>query len=160
MTLEDIKLETEREVAYKAAYKKGRNKMLRGIFIGILGGCVLAISSSFYQHHNVYYKNKDEEYASKMDGLMNHTELHIENDGPIEIRRSSLLSTSRHYYDNDGDHEVDRLFEFSAGRGGYGEAFYRDEDLKDYSEKFVMADRDFKKQMERFQPFLDKRRRN
>ncbi len=131
--------------------------------LGLVGiGVVITMGGltglNFYLHNNVSYETDDKKVVKKADGIMTHTTLEIDKDnGAIKITRNNFL-THRTYTDNDNDGNVDNIFRTDNPfvRGSYPRTFERDKHLKQYPSLFEKADRDFRQQIKRFKPFLNR----
>ncbi len=126
-----------------------------GVPIAVGLGIVTGIN--FYLHHNVNYEEDGKRIFQKADGIFDYTELEINEDDSIDISRYSFGNT-RFYTDEDGDEKVDRIFKASHPfvRGSHSRAFYRDKHLEQYPQIFERADQDFREQMKRFKPYINR----
>lgn len=116
----------------------------------------VATGMNFYTHHNIIHETYDKEVFQKADGILNHTELEINENGPIEIGKYKFFKITRFYTDNNGDEKVDKITQVSLFRDTRIKTFYRDEHLEHYPQVFEMADQDFRKQMKRFKPLMNR----
>lgn len=115
---------------------------------------------NFYTYHNVAYEEVDgTRVFQKADGVYSSTRLEINPDGSVGIERFSFFP--RGYTDDRGDGKVDRISRhphlFARGSSTKDvKELYRTKDLGQYPEVFESADQDFREQMERFQPLIEK----
>ena len=135
------------------------NKKVRSVGFVLLGYFGFVTGCNFYTHHNVSYETDNEKIVKKADGIFAYTTLGInESDGAINISRDSFLNW-RSYKDKDGDGDVDRVYRKLGNplvRGSHSRTFDRDKDLTQFPKVFEEADRDFKNQMQRFKPYINR----
>ncbi|MFA5993282.1 MAG: hypothetical protein WC796_06255 [Candidatus Pacearchaeota archaeon] len=116
------------------------------------GGCNL------YQHQNVRYETPDRKVFEKADGILGYTKLDVDkNTGAVEITRHHGWHY-RDFTDSNGDGFVDRvcLGENPFIRGSHITFFDREKQLQEYPVVFRDADNEFRNQMQRFEPLMDK----
>jgi len=122
-------------------------------WIGVLTGY------NFYAHHNTSYETDNKKVVQKADGIMAHTELEIDTEnGSVEITRHHALNF-RSYTDSNGDGNVDRVYRRLGNpfaRGSHSRSFERDKHMEQYPTVFQEADRDFRQQMQRFKPYINR----
>ena len=150
--------------------KMGIKQTLERIALPIALGFGLPIASvatgigmyagvNFYQHQNVNYEivMEGKKVFQKVDGIFGYTELEINKDGSVIISKYSF-ENGISYTDEDGDGNVDRIIQLSNlfVRGSYSNIFSRDKNLKQYPNVFQDADRDFRQQMQRFKPYMNR----
>ena len=126
-----------------------------GVPVVVSVGALTGIN--FYAHHNINYEVDGKRVFQKADGIFAHTELEINEDGSVEMDRYSFGNT-RFYTDKEGDGKVDRVFQGSNpfARGSHSRAFHRDKHLEQYPQVFERADQDFRQQMKRFKPYINR----
>jgi hypothetical protein len=112
---------------------------------------------NLYFHHNVKYQTDEKTVLQKMDGIVDWTQVTIDKDGPVHVNRRHLLNW-RDYTDKDNDGEVDRIYlgDNPFVRGSHSKSYYREEDLAKYPQVFQRADEDFRKQIKRFKPHINR----
>ena len=119
----------------------------------------MGTGGNFYFHHNVNYEEDGKKVFQKVDGIFDYTELNINEGGSVDVIRHSLVNY-RSYTDKDGDEIVDRVFHgsnlFVRGSGSHSRMFLRDEHLEQYPQVFEKADQDFREQMKRFKPYINR----
>ena len=126
-----------------------------GVPVVVVVGAGIGIN--FYAHHNVHYQVDGKRVFQKVDGIFDYTQLEINEDGSVKVDRYSFWN-SRFYTDKDGDGNVDGIFQDSNpfARGYHLRSFERDKHLKQYPAVFQDADRDFRKQVQRFKPYINR----
>jgi len=134
-----------------------RSATYGGMFV--LGGIALVTGHNFYAHHNVSYEGEYGPVFLKADGIIAHTKLKIDKkSGAITVIRNHPLNW-RWYEDNNKDEKVDTV-EVNVGnilsRGYHSRNFHRDKHLEQYPVVFQEADRDFRQQMKRFKPYINR----
>lgn len=126
---------------------------------GVVLGLGVCTGINFYKHHNVSYEivQEGKKVFQKADGIFTYTELEINKDGSVNINRYPF-GDIRFYTDKDGDGNVDSIFQGSNlfVRGSHSRSFERDKHLKQYPAVFQDADRDFRQQMQRFKPYINR----
>ena len=143
----------------------GINKKVKGLvkIIGIpaafvtTGVSVLALLN-VYQNHNVSYEIESKKVFQKADGIIGNTDVILNEDGSRKVVRYSALKGYRSYTDKNDDGIVDEVFTDPPllARGGHSRSFYRDEHLNQYPKIFHEADLDFRKQIKRFKPYINR----
>ena len=70
----------------------------------------MPIGFNFYWNHNVdYYLSGSKRVIKKIDGILSHTEVEIEDDGGIIMRKYISNVINREYKDEGGDGNLDRI---------------------------------------------------
>ena len=113
---------------------------------------------NFCTHHNVSYETDNKKVFQKANGILAHTQIEVNKDGSVAMNRYNHIRGIRFYTDNDGDGKVDRVIYAAKlfSRGPHSETFYRDEHLEHYPQVFETADQDFRQQMKRFKPLMNR----
>jgi len=134
---------------------------------GSIAGLALAASPfavanllTFYEVHNVSYREGSERVYEKADLFLAHTDITFDDSkGSVEVFRYSVFSPSKAYTDKNNDGKVDTLFIFPhLGRGAHETYLQRDKDYDGHPSEFQNADIDFRIQIKRFKPFIDRHR--
>ncbi len=127
------------------------------IGVSVVGVVGIWTGVNFYAHHNVSYGEYGNKVFQKVDGIFAYTQLEINLDGSVNIDRHSFGKDIL-YTDGEGDGNVDRIVQFSSPivRGPDYRILYRGEDLKHNPVVFEDADRDFREQMLRFKPLINR----
>ena len=109
-------------------------------------------------HHNVAYEDLETIVASKIDGLISYTEVECNTNGSVHVNRYYIFGGSKFYWDANGDGLVDTIYIFPHVRmgGDYYKKFEREKHLSSKPELFEEVDREFKGQLERFKPLLNR----
>lgn len=128
---------------------------LIGVPLVVTAGALTGLN--FYRHHNVHYELGGNKLFKKADGLFGYTVLEIDKEGSVGIDRYSFANTI-FYTDKDGDGNVDNIFQWPNLflRGSHLGIFERGKHLNQYPIVFQDADRDFREQMQRFKPYINR----
>ncbi|MBS3092071.1 hypothetical protein J4466_01485 [Candidatus Pacearchaeota archaeon] len=135
------------------------NKRALALGVGLLGYFGAVTGYNFYTHHNISYENGNKKVVEKADGILAYTTLEIDrSDESIDVTRRDFLNW-RSYEDKNGDGNVDWVYRTLGNpliRGSHSRSFYRDKDLTQFPVVFEEADKDFRKQMERFKQYINR----
>ncbi len=133
-------------------------KIVLSIGIPVVGWIGGLTGYNFYAHHNVSYETPDKKVVQKADGIIDYTSVEInKEDGSIEITRDHFPNW-RSYKDKDRDGNVDEINRRGNlfVRGSHYSNFDREKHLKQYPIVFQEADRDFRQQIKRFKPYINR----
>lgn len=127
--------------------------MLKGLGIPLAIIVAGAGGLNVYYNHNVNYEVNGKRYFKKVDGIFSHTEIIINNNGSIELKKLGIGSYIA-YDDRNNDKKVDWIFlggnPLSKGAGSESRSFERNEDLEKNIQLFQDADKLYEKELKRF----------
>lgn len=138
----------------------GKNLVGIGFALGITAGALTGIN--YYENQNVNYNVNGKKVFQKIDGVLAHTQIEINNDNSIAINRYTPLG-SKIYTDTNRDGKIDELFEsYGLINRGPDYRIFDKKDLLKKPEILKKANQDFIKQLKRFdlEDYLKEHKKN